>query len=240
MTILHDFFAEVDDPQLLSSDVKQLRNGKCKATYSHPVRVPSDKQSKPRKKNFRLHTNSVVPTREHGEKNRAYMSRVLYTLLIQEGLKWMNQQVHVDKKMPTWDELSQHLDEWAMDRKYEEHTDVIRFSTDYEIATGNDDRKGVLSWSQLEHIVSGAVDYVEDAWDETWYPRMIARARKGGRAGRKWDLAEYMDTYDMTPTEAAKHLGVSRPTVYKMRKHFEAVFDMGTGEVFDAEALNAL
>lgn len=235
--IVPHFFAEVDDRQVHSSNVKELSTTDCKATYSHPVRVHSPKGAKSRKKKFRLHKNSRVPAREHKERNRAYMSRVLYTLLIQEGLKWMNQQVHVNKKMPAWNELSQHLDEWAWDRSYEEHTDVIRFSTDYEIATGNDDRKGVLSWDQLEHIVSGAVDYVEDAWDEAWYPRMIARARKGGQAGRKWDLAQYMDTYDMNPTEAAKHLGVSRPTVYAMRKHFGAVFDMGTGEVFDEDAL---
>ncbi|MGN7965052.1 hypothetical protein ACTJKK_03145 [Microbacterium sp. 22179] len=230
MPIVHDFFAQEDDTRAVPSNVKELRGTECKATYSHPVRVH-------RKKSFRLHTNSKVPAREHKERNRAYMSRVLYTLLVQEGLKWKNHRVHVEKKIPTWDDLSNHLDEWAMDGKYAEHTEVIQFAADYEIATGNADRKGSLNWDQLEHIVSGAVDYVEDTWDETWYPRMIAKARKGGQAGRKWDLEQYLDTYDMTPTAAARHLGVSRPTVYAMRKHFDSVFDMSTGEVLDEDAL---
>lgn len=226
-------------------------------TVQQPIHTPYEyKREKRKPKNYKLKTRTplVTPegtskdsslskdkagrTRYRREKTKEFQSRLLYQLLCKEGLDWMNRQVHtLNQSEPSWDELFEHLDEWAGSESYADHTDQICISSSYEIAMGNVDGRGTLSFSKIDRQVKAATDFVLDVWDREYIPMKREQGRRGGLAYRKWSLADYLDTYDMTVTEVSRRLEVSRTTVYAMRKHFEKVFDMSTGEVFNEDGL---
>ncbi|MFB7250554.1 hypothetical protein [Microbacterium sp. NPDC056234] len=201
-------------------------------TYKLKVRTPLVSGGRTGK-DSKLSPDKSGRDRTRREKTKEYQSRLLYQLLCKEGLDFMNSQVHRRHlPRPTWDELYEHLDEWTASGGFNEWTDEIGISCDYEIATGNVDGRGTLSFSKIDRSVLAATDFVLDVWDESYLPRKREQGRKGGMAFRKWDLAEYLDTYEMTAKQAAAALNVSVRTVFNMRKYFRDVFDMNTGEVF--------
>ena len=225
------------------------------STMQEPIHTPYEYKKQKKSKSYRLKVRTPLVDggwtgkdsklspdksgrdRSRREKTKEYQSRLLYQLLCKQGLDFMNRQVHtLHLAQPTWDQLYEHLDEWTASGGFFEWTDEIRISSDYEIATGNEDGKGTLSFSKIDRSVIAATGFVMDVWDESYVPTKREQGRRGGLAYRKWDLQEYLDTYDLTAKEAAETLNVSVRTVFNMRKYFREVFDMNTGEVFHESA----
>jgi transposase len=182
-----------------------------------------------------LNPDKAGRSRSRRERTKEYQSRLLYQLLIKEGLDYMNRQVHkLHNPVPTWEQLNEHLDDWAISGEYFEWTDDITIAHPYEIATGNVDGKGTLSFEKIERSVNDATDFTLDVWDTNYIPKKREQGRKGGMAFRKWSYKEYMETQGMSKAETAKHLGISTSTVANMRKHFKQEFgdiNLNTGEI---------
>lgn len=168
--------------------------------------------------------------RKADESDYHYSYRLFYSYLVSKGMREIGQFLEMD-----WDEellgsviLSRHVikaNRYALKhggfnllKKY------LHYSKE-------------ASYAQLEGMTCRAARFALDNFQAATYKKKQEAGRRGGMAFRKWDLEEYLETYNMTVAEAARAMGVTRPTVYKMRKHFDAVFSINTGEVFEEAAL---
>lgn len=193
------------------------------------------------RKFFRLHKNTAIPEPESKERPRAYMSRVLYILMVKEGLRWKNEKIHRHNQEPTYDELSQHIEEWAWQGGHTKHTEVIRLGTSYEIAMGNEDRKGTLDFGVIERLARNAADAVDELWRREFYPDMLRKAQKGGMAHRTFTLDDHLRTAHLGDTDACRELGwdpkSGRRRAYRMKAHYQEILNLHTGEVLDETRL---
>lgn len=225
MPIVHLIGATSTLEELFSLPFISSHSEKCKETYSHPqVRVF--------RKRFTLYTPTALPTREwkqeggegrwRMEKDKSFSSRKLNSLLIGRVLSRMNHDPEVSDE-----ELEQYLYELVPSLCIE--NDIAPPVTGYDIATGNADRRS-MTWDQAIRTIRSAVAYAREMWDPKFYPALQQRAREAGRKGKKYDLAAHLATAHLNVTAAARALGLSRPTVYAMRREF-ADIDPTTGEL---------
>lgn len=163
---------------------------------------------------------------EAGESWQEFKSRCLYSLLIKQGLRILNKNpdTHRDNLFSL---LQEHISYACEELK-------LPFPvSDYEIATGSAG-KTWITWENLDRIAAKAADTAIENWDSSYVERHREMSAKGGRA-KKYTLADHLSTAHLTPTEAAKALGVSRPTVYAMRAEF-ADLDLAIGEIHETTA----
>lgn len=142
--------------------------------------------------------------------------RLVYSYLVSKGMREIGQ----FQEMPWCEEL--------LGMALRSHVlDAVRFA---------EQRAGItytatVSWSdeaflaQWHGMCRRAARWALENFDSDTYKKKQEQGRRGGMAYRKWDLKEYLETYNMSVTEAAKTLGVSRPTVYAMRKYFSQEFE---------------
>lgn len=91
-----------------------------------------------------------------------------------------------------------------------------------------------VSREHQRYEAAKAVQEARKVWDPETARRIKATASKAGSV-TKWTLEDYLETRDMTVTQALRYLtakkGIkSRTTVYEMRKHYDGL-NVETGEV---------
>jgi hypothetical protein len=97
----------------------------------------------------------------------------------------------------------------TMTSAYDAHTGGGGYANDVEV------------WDYAEGACVRAAAFARDTWDEEVYRTIQARARAGGRAGKKYTREDYVATLGMKKVDIARRLNISRPTVYAMIKEFE-------------------
>lgn len=142
---------------------------------------------------------------------KSYCQREGFSNLIKRGLKLVNH----------------HLYKLA-----EEVSDEDLFWELYKFLPEAYEGLGIGYPKDIERELNRAVAKVREYWSPDVYRDIQERARAAGRKGKKYDVKSFLETKDMNASQAARHLGISRPTVYAMRREFSNV-DPQTGDITD-------
>lgn len=92
---------------------------------------------------------------------------------------------------------------------------------DFDGSVNEARRAGVL-FTSIDRSVEKATALVLDDFSPETYRELQERGRAAGRK-TKHSVTQFLETRHMTVTEAARHLGYSRPTVYAMRSYYANV-----------------
>lgn len=185
MPIVHEFFAEVDNPQTLFQE--------CSESNIHEVDVE--------RKKFRLNGLKRGTRRRKGESVASYRSRRVFSDMVSYGLRYVN-------------EFHGLLDDDMIASFVGLHTEQINAEI------GRDVTREVQ-----RHECRRAVAEARRLWNPETARKIRSTASKAGSV-TKWTLEDFLETRDMTVTQALRHLreskGIrSRTTIYQMRKHYE-------------------
>lgn len=227
-------------PQLFSQTLFEAWDSLYEITpvkCSTSIDLPGGRSIKMRKKFSRkpaLYKSTRNTELRYLDKNSA--GDILFSALIAHGLKILNEYAHTRKEGIDQDSLVQMLYEY-----YPACLAELGFSdsmtTDYEDAM-NGTRSGTLThWSHAERQCQNAAESARHFWEPDFTPRIKEKARelgaKGGRAYKAYNLDMHLATAHMkNVSEVARTLGISRNTVYAMRRayadleHEEAVADV--------------
>lgn len=194
MPIVQEFFAEVDDPQVLSEE--------CSESNTTIGSVE--------KKSFRLNGLKRGTRKRKEESERQYRARRVFSDMVSIALRYLNQ----------FDGL---LEDDVIALFVASHTEEL-----------NAEMGRTVTREHQRYESAKAVREARKMWSAETAQRIKATASKAGSV-TKWTLEDYLETREMTPTEALRYLkakkGIkSRTTVYEMRKHFSGL-NIETGEV---------
>lgn len=90
-------------------------------------------------------------------------------------------------------------------------------------------RHAGYTWGNVDYSVQKATTFVLENFDSETYKGFQERGAEAGRK-TKHSVDQFLETRGMTVTEAARHLGWSRGTVYAMRSYYANV-NLETGEL---------
>lgn len=90
-------------------------------------------------------------------------------------------------------------------------------------------RRAGYTWGSVDYSVQKATTFVFENFDSETYRDFQERGAAAGRK-TKHSVDQFLETRHMTVTEAARHLGWSRGTVYAMRSYYANV-NLETGEL---------
>lgn len=180
--------------------------------------------------------NSPLP-RESGSKSsarrRALQDR-FFTLLLKQALRIRNDYFHKRRQDLDDEKLFDALWEYVPEAMAElEITTPI--SNSYDMAmNGETSSRYWLEHDNISRFVRNAMASSAEKFDPKKLPSLHAAASRGGRGYKTYDLDSHLATHHMRPDDAAQALGVSRRTIFNMRKEF-ADIDPTAGEVHEAE-----
>lgn len=168
--------------------------------------------------------------RKDGESNYHFSYRLMYSFLVKKAMRELGQRRRYRDSGEQ--QLGRHLLHHLIPAMKYAHErggfDLGRKYAHYSPAAFE---------AQMIGMCTRAAGWALNNFDPETYKKKQEIGRRGGMAYRTWDLQEYMDTYDMSANKAAATLQVHRNTITNMRKHFDKIFDMNTGEVFDEDGL---
>lgn len=162
---------------------------------------------------------------------------ILFSALIAHGLQILNEYAHKRKVEIDQDSLAQMLYEF-----YPSCLADLGFNnsmtTDYEDSMNGEKSGTLTNWSYAERQCQNAAQSARHFWKPDFTPQIKEKARelgaKGGRAYKAYDLEMHLATSHLSNvSEVARILGISRNTVYAMRREYAALEDEET--VADAE-----
>lgn len=189
MTIVYDFFADVDNPTALKNECKESNN----------YHVIAEKKS------FRLAGLKRGTKRRKNETPERYRARRVFSDMVSEALRWAN--------------------------TFNGDPTIIDLLVKHKAESLNEKMGRPISSQRMWYEAKKATREAMKMWDPEKATRIRESASKAGSV-TKWSLEDHLATQGMTPTDASRHLGLSRPTVYAMRKHFQNV-NPATGEIDD-------
>lgn len=206
--------------------------------------LPPGKSTKRTKKRFKLYEGTAIaePGWKHEEerdsdgkvsrirtrieKGSAFPTRGMYSEMIKEAFKMMNRARYIHHRGITDREIAENLE--GMVHDICDRLDIDYPATDYEVGMGNADRRSIR-WSQVDRIIPAAIRFAHENYDPELYPGIQERARKAGRAYKSYNLDSHLTTAHLGVTAAARQLGISRTSVYAMRRDY-ADLDLSTGK----------
>ena len=185
----------------------------------------------------RFHPQPVLYTpskkAEKGYNDKSHEKNLHYGLLVGRALSIINQYHHV-KREPLSDEQLVELVMEYYPLALEELNLNSTMTTPYEARMDGVKASTLTHWGFAEQQCRNAVQSAREYWREDVYPEIQRRAReqgaRGGKAYKTYDLDAHLSTHHMRADDAARALGVSRRTVYNMRREFVDI-DPTTGEV---------
>lgn len=222
-------------PQTLSeawSSLFEITPVNCATSIDLPVGRSIKKQKKFSGKPV-LYKSTRNTELRYTDKDSA--ANILFSALIARGLQILNEYAHKQKEEIDQDSLVQMLYEF-----YPSCLAELGFNssmtTDYEDAMNGEKSGTLTNWSYAERQCQNAAESARHFWEPDFTPRIKEKARelgaKGGRAYKAYNLDMHLATAHMTNvSEVARVLGISRNTVYAMRRayadleHEEAVAD---------------
>lgn len=181
--------------------------------------VPQPLVSKKKKYNLPKFATKVV--RHKGESIHSFLLRSLGSQVVKFGLSYLGK--NADET-----ELGKFLFYLEVLAK------TLEVARDLE-AKHADELQGMrFDQSQLVADVNNRfVPFVLETFDRDKYDDMSRRGAAAGRKGTKYDdLAGYLRTVHLGRSAAAKALGITPPTLDKMRRQF-ADIDISTGEIHE-------
>jgi hypothetical protein len=185
--------------------------------------VPTPRRAR-RSRQVLMPWQTPLPEADEGEYPADHAFRVFFSLLIRHGLRVQGQAGGT----LTMEQIEEALEEYA-DTAITECN--LPTTNSYEVATGRESKRGGYSERSIARSVRRAAQYVVQDFDLAKYRMIQDQASRSG-AKTKWTLEHFLETAHMTPTQAARHLGLTRPTVYAMRKRYSNI-DLTTGEIRD-------
>lgn len=173
---------------------------------------------------------------ESGSKSSAQRDDLqikFYALLVSQALRIRNNFFHKIRK--PFDQESAVDEMWEHVPAIMVELDITtEISCSYDLAmNGMSSSRYWLEYDNINRMIVNAINSSAEMWSESYYPEHLEKARRGGLKGKRYTLADHVSTAHMGATEASRALGISRRTVYNMRREF-ADIDIATGEVHEA------
>lgn len=162
-------------------------------------------------------------------RRRALQDR-FFTLLLKQALRIRNKYFHKLRIELDDETLFAALWEYVPDAMAElEITTPI--SNSYDMAmNGETSSRYWLEHGNISRFIRNAMASSAEKFDPKKLPSLHAAASRGGKGYKTYDLDSHLATHHMRPDDAAQALGVSRRTIFYMRKEF-ADIDPTTGEL---------
>lgn len=216
-------------PDSLDESVQQVRPS--------PGMVSEEKYSLPPSAHYKQawftkNVKSPLPG-ESGSKSSAQRDDLqikFYSLLVSQALRIRNNFFH---------KIRQPFDEETAVEHMWDHVPVVMTELDitteimcsYDMAmNGMSSSRYWIEHDNIHRMIVNALNSSAEMWSESYYPEHLEKARRGGLKGKKYSLQDHVNTVHMGATEACRALGISRRTVYNMRREF-ADIDLTTGEL---------
>lgn len=171
-------------------------------------------------------------TRVRPESFKNHQSRALRIMMGKSIFPVMNRAWREEGRVITDQEIRDHLDAVILDL-----CDAVKIPhpvSSYDQFTGGSDATS-MTWDTVDRLMSEAIAYCRENWDESVDRNIRERARAGGRAYKSYNLDAHLATAHMGVTAAARHLGISRNSVYRMREEY-ADINITTGESNGSQA----
>ncbi|BFM23074.1 hypothetical protein [Microbacterium sp. che218] len=156
------------------------------------------------------------------ETQQEFAFRTFYSRLIKRGMRLMGQGC-VEKP----EQLLESLTTYAPDAIQQSKLRIVN-PEDFD-GSSSLARHAGYTWGNVDYSVQKATTFVLENFDSEAYRDFQQRGEAAGRK-TKHSVDQFLETRHMTVTEAARHLGFSRPTVYAMRSYYANV-NLETGEV---------
>lgn len=209
MTIVQDFFAEVDDIPNPSLGVQQLTLSIREEDEAWEELARQVEQSRRRNTNFTTKPLKYDPKLSLAQN----YFRILFQKLIKAGMRELGQGcTHDYLRYHLWGEVYKNAQRESM-----AECGITEYTGDY------------LSSEALYQCTRAAEKCIENFSAET-YRQKQERGRRGGQACCTYTLEDFLETRGMTASQAAEHLGIRVRNVYNMRKRYKNI-NTETGEV---------
>lgn len=199
--------------------------------------IVSEKKIRPPSSHYKAawiakNQNSPLPG-DSGSKSSARRSALqerFFTLLLKQALRIRNKYYHKLKIELDDETLFATMWEYVPEAMAElEITTPI--SNSYDMAmNGETSSRYWLEHDNISRFIRNAMTSSAEKWDANKLPSLHAAASRGGKGYRTYDLDSHLATRHMRPDDAAQVLGVSRRTIFNMRREF-ADTDPTTGEL---------
>lgn len=203
----------------LSSDTRSLEQVyldaslKCSTTNIQSNRV--DVTEKSTSGSYLLPWSTAKPKRKKNEHAGRFLLRLLASEVIRFGMRYKGQNPsHQNAAMM----IEMYIHALKVARTLE-----TRFETELN---GRTLRLDILWLSVERNLLPMALEN----FDRETYESMQQRAQKAGRAHKSYTLHYHLQTAHMNVSQAARHLGISRNSVYAMRREYQEI-DVSTGEL---------
>lgn len=161
---------------------------------------------------------------------RSALQNNFFSLMLSQALRIRNDYFHKHRQDLDDETLFDALWEYVPEAMAElEITTPI--SNSYDMAmNGETSSRYWLEHDNISRFVRNAMASSAEKWSAKKIPDLHAAASRGGKGYKTYDLDSHLSTHHMRPDDAAQALGVSRRTIFNMRREF-ADIDPTTGEL---------
>lgn len=168
----------------------------CKETNSSNGRVING--------SYLLPWQTAKPKRRRNEPVVAYLIRELCSVLVRSGMRYLGQNPNADARGLTcflFFEAEEACEK--LERKHAAQLGGLTIPVLYQL-----------------HSAETAARMASENFQRDEYTALQRKATAAGKKGRKYDLEAYLATAHLSVAAAARVLGISRPTVYAMRREY--------------------